>query len=332
MSHRNAEVFLGVSSWAACSVGMMVFNKFSVQAFPYEFTLLAMQMLFSIVCLLVFAFKSVQIGSFHDAVRWSRLAPFYLGMLATSLLALKNAPMTLVITFRVFAPVCSLIIEQFFPNPLRINRWMLFSICGMCAGAFLYTSEMQSSGWVGANWVLLNNVLAVIERLLARLMLAKDQHPVDISMTGTTLLNNVFCVFPVIALAHWKGELNDVPFALMELPLQKWVYILGSCTVGVGIGYCGIWAQSLISATSFLVLVNLNKFAIIFIEGVLLQTKELSMMQAVGAILALSAGVFYGKAKDLKQNEVNMQTVLPMKGDRKSGQEDVPTCSIGHKA
>lgn len=163
-------------------------------------------------------------------------------------------------------------------------------------------------------------------------MLAKDQHPVDISMTGTTLLNNVFCVFPVIALAHWKGELNDVPFALMELPLQKWVYILGSCTVGVGIGYCGIWAQSLISATSFLVLVNLNKFAIIFIEGVLLQTKELSMMQAVGAILALSAGVFYGKAKDLKQNEVNMQTVLPMKGDRKSGQEDVPTCSIGHKA
>ena len=36
-----------------------------------------------------------------------------------------------------------------------------------------------------------------------------------------------------------------------------------SCLVGFGISYTGIWVQSMISAASFLVLVNANKFAII---------------------------------------------------------------------
>jgi len=322
MTNGKAEVLLGVSSWAICSVGMMVFNKLAVTIFPYMCTLLAMQMAFTVLCLLLFAFKSVQIGSFHDAVRWSRVAPFYLGMLATSLLALKAAPMSLVITFRVFAPVCALLIEQFFPDPLRVNKWMILSIGGMCAGAFLYTCEMESSGWVGARWVLLNNVLAVIERLLARLMLSKDQHPVDISMTGTTLLNNLFCVFPMLALAYWKGELSTVPDAMRNLPPQGWILILASCVVGVGIGYCGVWAQSLISATSMLVLVNVNKFAIIFIEGVCLGTKQLSMLQTLGALTALTAGAFYGKAKDMKEIGGKMQPPLPLSAPQAIGNND----------
>lgn len=65
----------------------------------------------------------------------------------------------------------------------------------------------------------------------------------------------------------------------------------------MGISYTGIWAQSLISATSFLILINVNKFAIIGIEAVFMD-KQLTMAQIVGAVITIIAGVSYGKAQE----------------------------------
>merc|ERR1712032_1095821 len=64
-----------------------------------------------------------------------------------------------------------------------------------------------------------------------------------------------------------KNEFREIPAAFATLDRMGITWVVLSCVVGVSISYCGIWAQSLISATSFLVLVNTNKFVIIFIEA-----------------------------------------------------------------
>jgi hypothetical protein len=74
--------------------------------------------------------------------------------------------------------------------------------------------------------------------------------------------------------------------------------------VGVGISYCGIWAQSLISATSFLVLVNANKFFIIFLETYVMGTKSMTPMQILGALIAVLAAAAYGEARSQAEAEV----------------------------
>merc|ERR1719456_2140571 len=263
-----------------CSVGMMVSNKLAISYFPLERVLVLLQMAVSVMCMMVTSFWTpLHFGSVRDVLRWCMVAPFFTGMLLTSILALKHAPMTLVITFRVLSPLVSLAIERFFPNPLKVSWQMLGSIAIMFAGVVLYAKDAGSAGMQGAGWVLLNAIFAVGDRLLQRLMLAADQSPVDISKTGVTLLNNVFGMVPMIPAVYLSGEHTEITDALAGLSGTALFWIVVSCAVGVGISYTGIWAQSMISATTFLVLVNVNKFAIIFLEVFVMKSKELTNLQ-----------------------------------------------------
>lgn len=294
---------MGVGSWMVCSIGMMLFNKFAVQAFPVECTLVALQMFATVLAMVVFCFRSIKIGSLRDVVRWSMVVPFYTGMLLTSILALKYAPMSLVVVFRTFSPMVSLAIERLYPDPLRISAHMVMSIFVMVVGAALYASSMPRSGFSGVGWVFLNIFLAVGDRLLQRLMLAQDQSPVDISKTGVTLLNNLEGMLPLLAVMGIKDEFSEIPAAVAKLTPMGYFWVAASCVAGVGISYTGIWAQSMISATSFLVLVNANKFVIIFVEAFCLRTKTLTATQLVGACATIAGGVLYGRAREALEQE-----------------------------
>merc|ERR1712117_513436 len=147
-------------------------------------------------------------------------------------------------------------------------------------------------------WAVLNNFFAVGDRLLQRLMLAKDQAPVDISKTGVTLLNNLLGMVPLLAAALLTNEFPKVQPAVQSLDALGITWITISCFVGVGISYTGVWAQSLISATSFLVLINANKFAILFIEVFVMKDKTLGVWQLTGATVSILSAVLYGKARE----------------------------------
>jgi hypothetical protein len=166
MDGLMGETMLGVGSWTVCSVGMMVFNKLAIGAFPEECTLTALQMLVTVVALLVFGWRSIHIGSAYDVLRWSMVAPFFSGMLLTSLLALKNAPMTLVIVFRCLSPLVSLAVEQFYPNPIKITPYSIFSIFVMLIGCAAYTTQLRRDSFAGIEWVMLNMIFAIGDRLL----------------------------------------------------------------------------------------------------------------------------------------------------------------------
>ncbi|CAK0871068.1 unnamed protein product, partial [Prorocentrum cordatum] len=125
------ETGVAVGSWMVCSIGMMLFNKFAIKAFPVECTLVALQMFVSVLAMVCFCFRGIHIGSARDVLRWSMVAPFFTGMLLSSILALKFAPMSLVVVFRTLSPLLSLLIERMYPDPLRISAPMLGSIFTM---------------------------------------------------------------------------------------------------------------------------------------------------------------------------------------------------------
>jgi len=320
-SIMESEMFLGVGSWMACSMGMLVFNKQAITAYPFEGSLTALQMLFTVLALLCMAYRSIHIGSWKDALRWSMVAPFFTGMLLTSILALKNAPMTLVIVFRSLSPLVSILIEQFYPEPLKITPKMVGAIAVMVSGAALYVSQMDHSNLVGVQWVILNTCFAIADRLLQRLMLAKDQNPVDISKTGVTLLNNALGMVPLFLVALFTGELAKAPAAFTALSRTGFFWVGSSCVVGLGISYTGIWAQSLISATSFLVLVNANKFFIIFIEAYLMGMKVLTTRQMVGAMISIAGGIAYAMVRQQIEQEA------AEKGERQQLLQEPPEAS-----
>jgi len=294
----KSETFAAGTSFCFCSVGMLLFNKFAIVAFPYECTLVAAQMLFAAAALTIFTWKSLHIGSMHDLLRWSMVAPFFSGMLLTSILALKNAPMSLVVTLRCLSPLGALLLERFYPNPLAITWETILAIMVMFGGAAMYVSQVaDGSHMAGIGWVFLNSVIAILERCLQRYMLSKDQNPVDISKTGVTLINNLFGAVPLAIAAYVTGELSHVHTAIGHLSQLDVFYLIMSCIIGLGISYTGVWAQSLISATSFLVMVNANKFIIIGIEAFVMHSKALNFIQACGACITILGACFYGQAR-----------------------------------
>ena len=77
---------------------------------------------------------------------------------------------------------------------------------------------------------------------------------------------------------------------------SDWALLLASCVNAVGISYAGINAQGYVSATTFMVLSNLNKFVVVGFGIVVL--REASSWQAVtGCGMALLGGVWYAQAR-----------------------------------
>jgi len=294
---ERLEIVGGMVLYAFCSVGMMVFNKLAITALPLACTLVGIQMAFAVVMMLC-AFPSLHFGSLWDVLRWSCVAPFFTGMLLTSIVALEHAPMSMVVVFRVLSPFFSLLIERFLPNPHRISALLVVSMGIMVAGAGVYSAGLPVDNlFSGLPWIIFNMLLAVADRLVQRSMLAQDQAPVDISLSGVTLLNNLWgCMFMLIA-AVVLGELQELPVLLKSLGSEHVIWILCSCFVGTCISFTGIFVQKRISATSFLVLINVNKFGIIFLEAFVMGTKTLSTSQIFGGSVAISGGVLYGQAR-----------------------------------
>mmetsp|Transcript_33702 Transcript_33702/g.96426 ORF Transcript_33702/g.96426 Transcript_33702/m.96426 type:complete len:151 (-) Transcript_33702:40-492(-) len=134
-------------------------------------------------------------------------------------------------------------------------------------------------------------------------MLAKDQYPVNISKTGVMLLNSLEGLVPLAIVAWLNQEFQEAGPAFRELSRQGVIWISLSCVVGVGVGYTGIWAQSNMSATSFLVLANANKGIVVLVEPFCTRTKALEPIQVAGAAVAILGAAAFGAARGALESE-----------------------------
>lgn len=332
----TGETILSIGIFVFCSISMMVTNKLAITAFPYESTLTALQMAFAVLLLLCFAFRSIHIGSLKDVLRWSMVAPFFAGMLLTNMLALKHCTLTLVIVCKTMSPIFTLMAESFYAN-VQVNLQMVASLLIMLLGAVLYTRELKVEHLVGVRWLTVNVSFSVLTRLLQRRLLADNR--IDISKSGCSLISNALGILPLILTAYLTGELeaDAAPQKLTSLSnlealvlpivrvnvLKEMCFIIVSCVVGLGINYTTIWCQSLISATSMLVLINANRFVVILIEAFFLhrQTSDHrpSATQLAGAMVTVLGGI----ALAAPQRDVKHGT-RPRHDERKEYQPAAP--------
>mmetsp|Transcript_49630 Transcript_49630/g.106315 ORF Transcript_49630/g.106315 Transcript_49630/m.106315 type:complete len:369 (+) Transcript_49630:126-1232(+) len=334
LATESVQLNTGVGCWMICSVAMLVSNQLAIKAFPVPCSLVAIQFAFAMMVMVAGCWRYLYIGSMRDVLCWCRVVPFFTGMILTSILALQHAPMTLVITIRALSPVFTLMAEFFFPKPLRVSPAMCLSLAAIIIGVVIYVYGMENSSYIGTGWAVLNTFLVVADRLLQRLMLARDQKPVDMSKTAATLLNNLLGIGPLLVAASCTGEFEQVESAVTRLDAVDVLWIVTSCVAGVGISYCGIVAQSFISATSFLVLVNANKFAIVVLEVFVFRTKALKPHQVLGAIITIMASIAYGWAREttdqLGDNPGDKLELMDMSTREECGAVNSPTDSTSH--
>jgi len=149
---------------------------------------------------------------------------------------------------------------------------------------------------IGILLMISNMILAIVERLYQRKMLSIV--PVDVSKMGMVLLNNSVSLIPLTILVfplgeykmekihHWGTEGKDAS------EWYHYVLLVISGICGVAIGWTSMNAQQYVTATTMLLITNLNKVVVI-IYGMLFLAEPDGPFAICGCAIALAGGVWY---------------------------------------
>jgi len=275
-----------------CSAGMMIINKLALKEAPLPLTIVLIQMAFTVLFLLATP-CSLHFGSVRDVMRWALTIPWlFAAMLATSMLALKHTTMGAVV--RNVAPIISLVVEgSVTKEKIEQDVYTVGSLVVILGGVLLYIEADVFFSPLGLFYMVLNMIFGVSERLLQRKMIAVD--PIDVSKTGMMLLNNTVSLLPIGLMIVLTGEYRHWR-KFYKLEATSWLLLLLSCVNAVGISWAGINCQAYVTATTFMVLGNLNKFLVIAFGMVVLHESK-SVASIVGCCVALGGGVIYARAR-----------------------------------
>mmetsp|Transcript_803 Transcript_803/g.1516 ORF Transcript_803/g.1516 Transcript_803/m.1516 type:complete len:314 (+) Transcript_803:87-1028(+) len=301
--YASSEVYFVTTIWLVSSIGMLLFNKQAINAMPQECILIALQMSFTSFVLSTFGRRHLYIGSVRDLRRWLMVVPFFPGMLLTSIMSLKKLPLSLVIACRSLAPIVALSIECLFPEPPVMGATTAASVFVILCGASLVATSLNAELLSGISWAMLNNLFGVADRLLQRLLLSQKEMAVDMSLSACTLLNNLCGILPMMIAALVRDEIAELPMTMQHMTPADIVCLCASCAVGLVICYTGLWAQSLISATSFMMLNNTSKVLVIFVDLSVSKQKILTRTQIFGALVTIAGAALYGMQQVARKDQ-----------------------------
>lgn len=262
-------------------------------------------MAFTTAVLLFCCRHCLHIGSWNDFLRWARLIPLlYAMMLTSSLLALNSYSMGAMIVVRNIAPILTMPIEKAWHEDVPADMCTFVILLYILSGAVLYVNNDTHFSPFGLMMMIVNMMVASMERLIQRRLIAVK--PVDISKMGMLGINNAIGMVYVSSLLLVFPEYQSWTQVLRKSDYTYLLLFL-SCITGLGIGWTAINAQHYVSATTMLVLTNLNK-VIVIVYGMLI-LGESSTPQAIGGCaIVLTGGLLY--AHDRKRLETNAKSAL----------------------
>ena len=316
-----ASTALAIVGYTLCSASMMIVNKHVVRFYKLPLTVLLIQMLFATVVLGTCLRHTLAFGTTRDVLRWARaVPPLFTLMLGSGMLALRFASMGAVVVGRNVTPLLSLALEAaLLRERPRATACEWATLVFVLSGAIVYIHADigAATSVAGVAFIALNVVAATSERLVQRHLMAVD--PVSTNKNAMLFINNAIGALIVglaVPLVPTSSHGTPEPQTWAALALTPNVdpseitfnhfMLLLSCIVGIAIGAAGLHVQSRVSATSFLVLVNLNKVLVV-VFGVVVFGEAHTAPAVLGMVASLLGGAAYA-ALQVLDDERAMQT------------------------
>ena len=203
---------------------------------------------------------SVYNTPWQDLFKMLVLPPIFVAMLTTSMLSLHYASIGAIMAIRNCAPLLAFPLEHMWIEPQRVDAQTILALVCVAFGCIGFVMRDMHTSPVGALLATMNMTFSVVDRLVQRHLLAS----VQVSKTALLLVNNSIGGLIVLSIA--TVVLHERPSRVGRDPetLAPWG---GSVIVGLLFGYSGVWAQSHVSATTHLVLSNLNRMVVLCISA-----------------------------------------------------------------
>lgn len=301
-SPEYAKIALLCVSWASTSVGMHVLNKALVDYLQAPVIITAMQMGLTVLVVSGRSWNELKGAPSAQILRWMIVPIFFSGMLISAFYAYSKISLTLLTLVRNLTPLMMLPLEALVMAPENrpaITFPVVAGMLTMLAGALVYSGgNFASISMVGVAFAFLNMILAVTDRLIQRRLLTTECK--ELSSTTCTLLNNFFGMLPTLALATATGQISEA-FApghrARWMEPQVLTLLLVSGLVGTGISILGLECQRAISATSFSVMQNVSKVAVVSAGVVFFSDPMGSTTSVLGLMLSLGGSFLYAWAQ-----------------------------------
>jgi len=311
--HASFELALLCVTFMCMSAGMHVLNKSLVTSVESPSLVTAAQMVMAAGALAFTSLKQLMEADRKMMVTWLLIPGLFSAMLISSFYTYEFISLSLLTVVRNLAPLVSITVETIVMPPEKrpvLSMMVVVSILVMLSGAVIYAGGLKEFSMVGVMFAVVNLFLAVTERMTSRRLLVEECNGLPLEVC--TLVNNFLGLVPTLALAFITQETAKVTEHAAAWTDPKVLVLMAlSGAIGLGIGYFGFAVQKLISATSFLVLQNVSKVAVVGMGIVFFQDPIKSPYAMAGLLLSLGGSYLYGKSQmDLSAEAAERKTLM----------------------
>lgn len=303
-----------VALWGVSTIVMNIVNKLAVQVIPLPMTLIIMQMLLADVLLCIF-FGPIRLwneicSNSTVAIRWGLLTIFFSSGLVTSILALQDGSVILILTVRNVMPLLTLIVERLLlpqDSTREVTSESFFGLLMLAVGTTIYSAADlgESHSYKALGYIFLNMFCMIVYRLAERRMLI--DMPQSLSFGALNLLQNFCGLALVVVLFFAWGEFKGTHTAtLRETLLFVWhdplnlAVVFFSGVAGLALGYYSTKLQKEVTATTFLALQSATKVMTILFAVIVLNEHP-TALGIGGCMVSLAGGTWYGFAARREQ-------------------------------
>jgi hypothetical protein len=262
----QAFIVMWILSFCFLGMGLTFINKLCVLEFPYPNTLLVIQCVVAVVLLLVAeripALKGdikVDPLKLNIVIRWIPLVILFIGLLASSLFALKYVTVSTLVVIRNGSSLLVAFLESTILRQ-QVTTEVIVSLIGIFLGAIIYAISDFSFQLVGYGFLVINLVSTSGYQIYVKTLISD----LKLSPFGMAYYNNLLSLvyFVFVALIY------EAPLSInwREIDSYTWTIIIASSIFGFGLSLSAFVLNIIITATSQMVINNLNKVALIFIS------------------------------------------------------------------
>lgn len=288
--------------YVLASSTMPVVNKSAVVNFPFPDGVLFLQLGSSV--LFLFLGRALGLVSFDATIRAEKVKAFWGVMVAwavpmiVSMQCFKYLTVETVVVFRTLTTFAvaggdMIIFKKTF------SSLSLLSILFIVIGSIIFALNDWSFSLIGYFWAILYALATCVNALYIKHVF-NEVAKLDMSNTEKMYYNNLMGM-PVMLILMLATEdtpafvtlCGEVFSGQAEAAGVKSAILFASCAMGTLISAAGTNLRDLISATSFNVSGNVNKFITVFLSAILFRTNYTANAMS-GLVIALIAGVVYG--------------------------------------
>jgi GDP-mannose transporter len=289
---------LAVLAYSACSGSLLLVNKVVMAYIPSAPLVTALQCIFCVSAIgsSSLLFGAPQLGRITDPAllrAYALYSALFVVGIYTNMRSLESSNVDTVIVFRSAVPLIVAfgdwaLMGREAPSARSLAS-MVVVLLG-CAAFVAVDAAFVVQGLRAYVWVSLYVASLAAEMLFGKQITSAH----GATLGASVLLTNGFAFAPFLALGAWTGELaRGLDAAHFTAPACA--VLAASCALSAGIGFSSWWARSLLSATTFTVVGQVNKVLTVLLN-IALWNKHASPLGTAFLFVCLAGGAAYQQA------------------------------------